>query len=119
MKYKQGDTLQNQTYKRKILGICGEVIFLSAMGDHERTAEALFYSMCTEKDLEMYGFSLEKRKWEPQSGEEFWYINSMGTVFRDTWVSSSEDCAHLAFGNCFETKEQAEAYAEKIRALKE
>lgn len=64
-----------------------------------------------EKILEEY----EYKRWEPKNGEEYFYVDNVGIVqnalFDNTMGYHLTLCRTL---NCFKTKEQAEAEAEKI-----
>jgi hypothetical protein len=51
---KQGDIIENEDGKRKILGVCGEVIFLSKVNDFRSS----FFFHFTPYDLEAYDYKL-------------------------------------------------------------
>ena len=57
----------------------------------------------------------EYERWKPKKSEAYFYINSNGTIGQD-WMTKefSTDETRYNFYNCFRTKEQAEAEAEKI-----
>lgn len=59
---------------------------------------------------------LEKcdEKWKPEKGEMFYYLNSYNIAIAETWDASNSDAAHYNIYNCFQTREQAEAEAEKV-----
>jgi hypothetical protein len=48
-----GDVVENDTYKRMVLGICGKVYLMSYHNDFEN-----YYGNYTAKELEKYGFKL-------------------------------------------------------------
>lgn len=52
---------------------------------------------------------------EPEYGEDYWYISAEGTTFVDNWGGDSIECAQYAIGNCFPTEQAAE---DVVRALK-
>lgn len=52
--------------------------------------------------------------WKPEKGEMFYYLNSYNIAISETWDASYSDAEHYNIYNCFKTKEQAEAEAEKI-----
>lgn len=52
--------------------------------------------------------------WKPEKGEIFYYLNSYNIAIAETWDASYSDAEHYNIYNCFKTKEQAEAEAEKI-----
>ncbi len=53
--------------------------------------------------------------------KEYWFLNSLGEAIRPTdttdWTSGDADY-HKKIGNYFETKEEAEIAAKKLKALK-
>ena len=59
----------------------------------------------------------EKYKWEPEIGEKYWYIGTLGMVSCTTYNIFSPDSERIAYGNCFQTKKQAEKAAEKVKEL--
>lgn len=54
----------------------------------------------------------ERRK--PEKGKMFYYLNSYNMAIPETWDADCADAAHYNIYNCFKTREQAEAEAEKI-----
>lgn len=57
-------------------------------------------------------------RWKPESGEEYWMVDiKRGSAHSLIWLDDSTDCAFHEFGNCFQTKEEAKAAAEKVKAL--
>lgn len=55
-------------------------------------------------------------RWKPKYGEEYWVV-ICGAVIVSTWRSDYVDNYRWGLGNCFKTKEEAEAAAEKVKAL--
>ena len=51
-------------------------------------------------------------RWKPKDNEKFWYIDSSGFVNYSLFMSETE--SRFKNYNCFKTREQAEAEAEKI-----
>jgi hypothetical protein len=56
-------------------------------------------------------------KWKPKYGETFWYVNEVAEVAGTTWEDDIIDREFYKSGNCFYTVEEAEAAAEKVKAL--
>ena len=54
-------------------------------------------------------------RWKPKDYEQFWYVDNYGSVNYTLFMSGIE-CDTIRFKNynCFQTREQAEAEAEKI-----
>ena len=55
-----------------------------------------------------------KLPWKPKDGEGYFYINKLGVAGHMTFSGSSVDIALYAFGNCFRTREEAEAHKDEI-----
>ena len=56
-------------------------------------------------------------RWKPKHGDYYYFINYKGMAMRSTWVNSVNEDAMYEFGNCFRTKEEAEATRDKIKEL--
>lgn len=57
-------------------------------------------------------------RWKPEYGEEYWLVNMKGfSAYHLIWLDDLTDNKLLEFGNCFRTCEEAEAAAEKVKAL--
>lgn len=56
----------------------------------------------------------EYERWKPEKGKMFYYLNSYNVAIPETWSSDYADAVHYNIYNCFKTREQAEAEAEKI-----
>lgn len=60
----------------------------------------------------------EEKEWQPQGGNNYWFINSLGESCEEIFSRISfNDSSRLAFGNCFRTKQEAEAMRDKIKEL--
>lgn len=57
--------------------------------------------------------------WEDyEEPKEYWYISDAGIVHKAVYIHSGADLLRRAFGNYFETKEEAEKAVEKLKAWK-
>ena len=56
-------------------------------------------------------------KWKPKHGDYYYFINYKGMAMRNTWFNSVNEDIMYEFGNCFRTKEEAEAARDKIKEL--
>lgn len=56
-------------------------------------------------------------KWKPRRGEECFCFDCGGVVLRFEWDGTCGDIECYNFGNCFRTREEAEAMAEKVKKL--
>lgn len=65
------------------------------------------------KYFDVYEFKVKPFK--PVGGETYWIVTAGGRVLDKTFVPDNTfDCSNRAIGNCFRTKESAEAHKEKI-----
>ena len=56
-------------------------------------------------------------RWKPKYGDYYYFINYKGMAMRSTWFNSVNEYTMYEFGNCFRTKEEAEAARDRIRNL--
>ena len=56
-------------------------------------------------------------KWKPKYEETYYRINWRGAVVETTWYDTQDEESCYEFGNCFRTKEEAEATRDKIKEL--
>lgn len=56
-------------------------------------------------------------RWKPKCGETYYYANSDGNVADVPWTDDGFDHDHYKHGNCFRTKAEAKAAAEKVEKL--
>ena len=54
--------------------------------------------------------------WQPQYAEKYYYISTAGNTAHDTFDKSVDKC-RLNFGNCFNTREEAQHMVEKIKII--
>ena len=59
----------------------------------------------------------EKYRWEPKRGEKYWYIETTGEVMWTTYNTLLLDPRRFEYGNCFQTEEQAQKVAKKLKEL--
>lgn len=57
------------------------------------------------------------KRFVPKEGETFWYVFGYGEVQFSSWSESYSDKNHLALGNVYRTKEEAEKARDKQLAL--
>ena len=55
-----------------------------------------------------------KLPWKPKNNEQYWTVEE-DSIFYDSWDNNMMDYSYLKLGNCFRTKEEAEANADRIR----
>lgn len=103
----------------------GDTIILHSLEVRQR------FRLATEQEIERFyeilhehhkDWDAEKKqlvdwRWKPKESEKYWVvITGMGLRFL-TWHDNSTDKFWFSSGNCFRTKEEAEAMAEKINKL--
>lgn len=55
------------------------------------------------------------KPWKPKKGEQYWYYRiNIRNAFSTTWCSDSLDLCRWKAGNCFKTREEAEAKGKEI-----
>lgn len=61
---------------------------------------------------------IEKLRWKPNKNDIYYYISSVGWfITSETWDNWTYDIEHYEMGNCFKTKEEAEAKLEQIKQI--
>ena len=56
-------------------------------------------------------------RWKPKNKEKYWYVNTFNEVKYAIWAERKVYRKLFNSGNCFKTEEEAEAVAEKVKAL--
>lgn len=108
----QGQILKHEDGSTaKILGICGEVYFLS-LGVTDEVAA----SPRTLKEIKDEGYIIPEEKWKPEIYEEYYVADPATTNLysRYTWSDNTYNNDLLEKGLVFRTKEEAIKAAEKM-----
>ena len=50
---------------------------------------------------------VSRKEWKPSCRQDFYFVNSMGSVDKMWWSDSDVDNRYFNVGNCFKTKEEA------------
>lgn len=58
---------------------------------------------------------LQKKHWKPMHGESYLRVRADGEVVKDTWFNMGIDIKLHSMGNCYQTREEAEQAAERVR----
>ena len=61
----------------------------------------------------------KKQWWEPKKDEQYYIICGDGSIDYNNYDGDYDDKRFMAIGNCFQTEEQAEFMAEKLRVIHE
>lgn len=84
-----------------------DVIYFVYQGEARRTT----------KDYSMLFDIVELPRWRAEKGGEYYFVDFTGEVGFDVDVRETTDNATYEIGNYFQTKEEAEPYAEKFREI--
>lgn len=69
------------------------------------------------KDWDAKKKQLVEWKWKPKINDRYWTVCCSVYAEKALWENDVLDNERLAFDNCFKTKEEAEAMAEKVKKL--
>lgn len=67
------------------------------------------------KDWDAEKKQLVDWKWKPKDMEEYWFFTGSNTIIRSVWKDTLLDNKYFDFGNCFQTKKEAEVAAERVK----
>lgn len=78
--------------------------------------------VCTERNpvyhfIKEFYKEIELPKWKPKYKERYYRMDWHGKVVDDTWYGTRDEKICYEFGNCFRTKEEAEAARDKIQKV--
>ena len=105
----QNDILVKGKDKRKVLGVCGEVVFVGQDNFHYKAG-----GYWTEKELLENGWTVEKAKWEPKFSDKVYCLDSTGTSYMRRWEGDTNDHLYRDFLGIYETQQEAQAMRDKI-----
>lgn len=115
---KKGDILKSKDGdERKILGICGDVYFLSKADEFKNASNSIW----SIKDLEEHFIELTRyqEKWKPEKGEKYWFIDG-SRIDCALWYDDAIDNGRLNGLGVYPTKELAEdAFNKAKKAINE
>ena len=57
--------------------------------------------------------------WEPSIRDKYYYISSCNEILYSNYTNEDFDHTKISIGNCFQTEEQAEFMAEKLKVIHE
>jgi hypothetical protein len=118
--------------KINIKALCayGEEVVLEDMSDlKEEIRIRLLYAipnLVDNQDLERAVESIydliipdpaDPARWRPKKGAEYFKIDSDGIIHKITWNEDDLDYTFWAFGNCFQTRAQAEQARGKVKEV--
>ena len=57
--------------------------------------------------------TIKRKPWKPKTDECYYFVDENGTVHSTDWCDIYEDITFYKLGNCYRTKEEAEANRDK------
>lgn len=72
-----------------------------------------FWFQYTLENLLTGEYTIERKPWKPKDGEEYWLVNQCGDVISFDWIDNFLCITNYKIGNCYRTKEEAEANCDK------
>jgi hypothetical protein len=111
----KGDVLVNGGGgEQKVIEVLGDIVFLTY--EYRQPSDGGIWA--PKQMLEKDGHKIkqpEPERWKPKEGERFYFIGVQGEVAEAIYdVDWAKECE---FGNCFQTKEQAQEAAQKVKEL--
>ena len=64
-------------------------------------------------------YTIERRPWRPNNDDCYYVIDELGCLSSEKWCNDSIDLNYYKLGNCYRTKEDAEANIDKWIAFYE
>ena len=58
-------------------------------------------------------YIIKRKPWKPKDDEEYWLVNQCGNVISLSWIDNFLCITNYKIGNCYHTKEEAEANRDK------
>jgi hypothetical protein len=62
-------------------------------------------------------YTIKRKPWKPSLDEQYYYVDELGHPCSDPWVNSVLDITLYRVGNCYRTKEEAEANRDKWQSF--
>jgi hypothetical protein len=111
-KYKENDILINEDGdKRKVLGVCGQICFVSKENEPECSSGVFF----TEKELEDMEYKLLEEEFNPENGDTYYYPYINGDCSAvSLWKNDEYDIKRKATVGVYRTKEEGDVKLKKI-----
>lgn len=111
MTLKKGQIIKDATgNERKVLAVSDDLVTLSYSHDYEVACSQL-----TEKGLRDNGYTWSEPEWEPEIGEDVWYISAQGQVEKTTWTYGKIDRNLRDFLGVYPTEEAAIKRRDEIK----
>lgn len=62
---------------------------------------------------------VKTKRWKPDDGERYFYINDCGEVRENHWINNAIDKMRFRIGNVFESRKKAKFQVEKLKVVAE
>lgn len=90
------------------------IYYINPLGDINCVMECQYSEWLLVKE---FYEEIKLPRWKPKYDENYYQINGFGEVVGDIWYNTQIDESFYKFGNCFRTKEEAEAARDKIKEI--
>ena len=68
----------------------------------------------------IYGdYTIQSKPWKPKEDEDYWYVDGRGDTWSTYWTEYADSMNYYKLGNCYRTREEAEANRDKWIAFYE
>lgn len=64
-------------------------------------------------------FSIKRKPWKPKKEQDYYYICEDGSIESSFWLNDVSDLSFYKLGNCYRTRQEAEANRDKWIAFYE
>ena len=65
------------------------------------------------RDLCTGAYGIKRKPWKPKEGESYYVVETNGSIGVEEWWSETMDMNYYKLGNCYRTREEAEANRDK------
>lgn len=97
-----------------------EQVYLDKDNDDLLSRLRCYYNL--QKIIKLPVEEIEEKRWEPEYGEQYYYISDWGTIEYSEWHKRNNwdaDDFRYSTRNCFETKEKAQEHLDNIKTYYE
>ncbi len=114
-KYPEGAIIETHGLRAKIIGRAGEVCFGQIIKGIIQSDAEIFYKSV--ELLESEGWTVEETPWVPKLGDKCFCVEANCEVGSFVWTEHTHtDIGLYSVGNCYRTKELAEAAIPRVKA---
>lgn len=104
------DELDNKYYGDNEYYLCEDGMKLDKEGHACSNADMLWFLLCGK-------YAIKRKPWKPNNSGWYYCIDELGVLSCEQWFGESIDINYYKLGNCYRTKEEAEANIEKWKAF--